>query len=177
MPSGGRPRLRRKRVRLVGGHPARSVAHACRTCRDLGGRGRQRVQEPLFERLLHQLGIIGREPVLGGQCALGPACYALLRWQLAELAQETVPHRSQFIRAENRRRAGGLHPAAGLGRCRGYAAEIAIRSPIPTGCPRGRPPARPASTAPLDAEVGAGAHRSGASRSSSPAMPTSVNRA
>jgi hypothetical protein len=31
---------------------------------------------------------------------------------------------------------------ARLGRCRGYAAEIAVRSSIPTGYPRGRPPSR-----------------------------------
>ena len=41
-------------------------------------RQRGRGQEPMFERLLHKLRIIGSEPVLGGQCALRPACCALL---------------------------------------------------------------------------------------------------
>ena len=126
--------------------------------------------EPFAEAGFDEVGIGGDQRVLGGKVLVDPVGGLVRRLELAEVGDQPVAQRRRLVCVQNDPRrtddlllsvgdvAGGLSSAARAGRS--AAATPIYERPRP--CRRHR----------LAAFA-----RSGASRSSSPAMPTSVNSA
>src|SRR5262249_34321308 len=143
---------------------------------------RQERGQSQFESNLQQPRVGGGELIFGHQRPLRPVRGAVFRWQGGDLLQQPITQDGRFFGGEDRwargpRRTAPSAVAMAAGRqlqSSRWSIDVAIYgSPVPPVSPaRLRHPRF--SSGPV---AGAGAQMSGASRSSSPAIPTSANRA